>query len=1317
MSLQAIELELTPLQQAYWIGEQEGVELGGVVPHVYVEYDIDDCDLKRLESAWWRVVARHEGLRAMITSSGSLMVLSEIPAQEFQIHDLRARSAEERAHELESTRSRMTHTGPSSRRWPLFEIQVSRITDSVARLHLTVSLLIQDAHSWAVLPRELHALYTDPATPLAPIDSLAGHRARLAALRQTDRFREAWEYWQERLAALPPAPSLPQAKNPAAINATRFTARERRIESSLWEALRANANTYRLTPSATLTMVYADVLAKYSSSQHFTLNLLTSMRGELEAYGAIDNLCSTLLLEVQPAPRNQTFEQRTRLLQRQLMRDLEYGIVGGVEIIRESARQQKAAARAIMPIVFASALYDEEEHLPGWTKLQNRVQTAHVLIDYHARVEAGAAFLHWETIDEVYPDGLIDDMFADYCERVDRLVADRASWRSPLGTPIPSSQLARRQAVNSTAAPLTEELLHDQIERQVREMPDAPAVIATDRVLTYRELSRHAHAIARWLVDAGATGRVVSVLMERSWEQVAAVLGILRAGAAYLPLDPSFPSHRVAHILDHACCRHVLLRAPCQLDTSGWSGGTRQCRVDELAPLDHGGKLADRARPDDLAYVIYTSGSTGSPKGVAISHRGAVNTVQDISDRFSIGSSDRVLALSLLNFDLSVWDIFGTLRAGGAVVIPSAAGARDPAHWVELVRRHRITVWNSVPAYVQMLVEHCATSREVPGFPTVRLVMMSGDWIPTALPKQVAKIAPAAKIISLGGATEASIWSIIHEIDQVDPVWNSIPYGRPLRNQWFHVLDENLEHRPDLVPGNLYIGGVGLALGYYRDEALTRASFITHPVTGERLYRTGDRGCYHPSGDIEFLGRDDGQVKVRGFRIELGEIETVLRAHAAVQDAVVIVSDDRDDRRLVAYLVPDLQVENELTVEHVRRFARARLPEYMVPSAFTLLDRLPLSPNGKLDRRALAGVKVQVAPKGFVAPRTELESALACIWKELLGHSPIGIHDSFFELGGHSLLALRLMRRLQERFSVALPLSTFSLHSTIEALARLIETGARIASSTPVVPIQPHGSKPPVFCVHPSGGNVLCYQELARRLGDDQPVFGLEAAEPDDRAPSCEAMARSYVAAIRQVQQSGPYRLAGWSTGGVIAFEIARQLRDAGEKLDLLVLIDSWAKALTDPQQETPADLSYQFARDIVGARRDALAALENTLNGVDTNRRLARTIEWLGSSGAVVGVERAELERIYRIFSSNVRAAAVYQPNPLAVPMLLLVCSELASDEFPDPAAQPSLGWDRVIPAAFLQVAQVAGNHYTLLRAPHVAAVAKLLSRSFDRR
>ena len=591
--------------------------------------------------------------------------------------------------------------------------------------------------------------------------------------------------------------------------------------------------------------------------------------------------------------------------------------MSGVEVTRQLARARGSLGRALMPVVFTSAVAHPrrdataERRSPGTATpgkpgtLYGISQTPQVWIDHQVSEHRGALLYNWDCVEELFPPGLLDDMFGAYEELLARLADDDGSWSELDREHLPEGQATVRARVNATEGPLSDDRLEALVWRRVAEQAGQPAVIAVDRTLTYERLQAEARTAARRLLEAGTQpGDLVAIAMRKGWEQAVAALAVLEAGAAYVPVDPDLPPERFREILEHASVR-VALTQPGPLAAIEWPADVRPLALhaeDEAA--DPGPLRAPGSGQEDIAYVIYTSGSTGRPKGVVIDHRGAVNTIEDINRRFGVAAGDRVLALSSLSFDLSVYDIFGVLAAGGTVVVPASGTSRAPEHWLELMRRHGVTIWNTVPALMEMLVEHLEGREErIPE--ALRLVMMSGDWIPLSLPDRIRRLcAHRPDVVSLGGATEASIWSIFHPIGVVEAGWRSVPYGRPLANQRFHVLDGVLTRRPDWVAGDLYIGGAGLAKGYWRDPATTARSFVRHPRTGERLYRTGDLGRALPDGNIEFLGREDSQVKVHGHRIELGEIEKAALGHPAVEAAVAAaIGDPKGKRRLALYIV------------------------------------------------------------------------------------------------------------------------------------------------------------------------------------------------------------------------------------------------------------------------------------------------------------------------------------------------------------------------------------------------------------------------------
>jgi epothilone synthetase B len=913
---------LTDVQQAYWVGRSGAVELGQVAAHSYQEIDWPDLDVERMEQALQRLIERHEMLRAIVREDGQQQILAQVPPYRIAVLDLRGKNSATTVANLDRVRKEMSHQILRSDQWPLFDIRASLLDERRVRIHISLDMLIADAWSIEILTRELAQLYYDPATPLTPLTlSFRDYVLAHLRLRDTQFYQRALEYWNSRLASLPHAPALPLATHLSFSGEDHFKRRSAGLEPAAWRRFKALASAKGLTCSAALLAAFAAVLARWSKNPDFTINLTLFQRLPLhpQVDDIVGDFTSLTLLEVHVAPGH-AFATVGERVQAHLWQDLEHQYVSGVHVLRELTRQLGGPPSSLMPVVFTSTLTLLEEDssvslgrceagsiMRRGTSVYGITQTPQVWLDHQVKESGGRLMFSWDAVEGLFPPGMLDDMFAAYCQVLQRLAEDEEAWQGTSSqlVPIPAAQRAQRAAVNATRAAVSLELLHTLFAKQVEQGPDQRAVVAAGRTLSYAELYGWSNRIAGWLRQWGAgRNRLVAVVMEKGWEQVAGVLGVLQAGAAYLPIDAQLPAERMAYLLRQGEVELALTQSWVEGRVS-WPAGIRRLQVDVEVPEAEDGGVGPLQRPEDLAYVIYTSGSTGQPKGVMIDHRGAVNTLLDINRRFGVGSQDRMLALSELSFDLSVYDIFGVLAAGGTIVLPEAGASRDPSRWMELLRGERVTLWNSVPALAEMLVDHLAGCGQSP-LTALRLVLLSGDWIPVSLPERFKAVAPEAQLISLGGATEASIWSIFYRIGEVDPAWHSIPYGRTLANQSVQVLDEALVARPVWVPGQLYIGGVGLAQGYWRDGERTEASFPRHPQTGERLYRTGDLGRYLPDGNIEFLGRQDTQVKIRGHRIELGEIEAALAQHPAVRAGVVTVAGEEvASKRLVAYVVAD----------------------------------------------------------------------------------------------------------------------------------------------------------------------------------------------------------------------------------------------------------------------------------------------------------------------------------------------------------------------------------------------------------------------------
>ncbi|WP_280363326.1 non-ribosomal peptide synthetase [Nocardia wallacei] len=892
---------LTPVQSAYLIGRDPTYPFGGVACASYLEIAYAGVDPENVEQAWNALVRRHDMLRATVHGDGYQQVAATVPQYRIPVTD--ARGADPATVDTLRDRQRDEMLGPATApdTWPLFALRLTR-TDTACILHLLVELLVVDAASVQLLLAELdelvHAAGDEAALRPAPEIGFRDYILGVQQLRNGSRYQRDRAYWQQRIETLPAAPELPtRATDDGAGAEPGFDRLHQWLPGSVLVGLARNATPHDLTPSGAVLAAYAEVIGRWSRKRQFTLNLpvFNRLPAHPEIGAVLGDFTSVNLLGVD-LDEQDTFVGRARGIAARLFTDLDHRLFDGVEVLSELTR--RVGNPVLMPVVFTSTLGAEDAGARAHRGriLRGLTRTPQVWLDCQVTPYDDGLMIAWDVRRDVLAGDTAAEAFAAFTDLVTRLATDPEAWTEQYPVPLPSAQRGRRDAYNDTAAAVRPRLLHERVLDRADTDPDAPAVFHRDDAMSFAELRRRAAASAAALRAAGVRrGDRVAVLMEKGPEQVVAVLAALLAGAAYVPIEVSQPTARRERIIDRAGVAVVLTQSWLR-DAGEIPATVRPVAVDLLPGIDTVPELT--GDPDDPAYVIYTSGSTGEPKGVVTTHRAAANTLDDINERFGVASGDRVLGLASLAFDLSVWDIFGVLAAGGAVVLPEQDRATDPSHWLELVRRHAVTLWNSVPGQLQMLLDVLGATS---GADSLRLVLLSGDWIPLDLPDRMRANHPDLQVVGLGGATEAAIWSIHHPVGKIDPQWRSVPYGIPLRNQTMHVLDDALQDCPEHVTGEIYIGGNGLAEGYLGDDELTAQRFLRHPRTGDRLYRTGDLGRFHPDGRLEFLGREDTQVKIRGHRVELGEVESALRRHPAVADAAVVVNGQGPGARLLGF--------------------------------------------------------------------------------------------------------------------------------------------------------------------------------------------------------------------------------------------------------------------------------------------------------------------------------------------------------------------------------------------------------------------------------
>jgi len=1052
---------LTEVQAAYLTGRGSGFTLGGVGTWHYTEFDGSRVDLERLAGAWRGLVRRHGMLRAVIRD-GAQRVLPEAELSEFRIQteDVRNAPTETAREALDALRETMSHQIRDLATWPLFDIRAVHYRDDAGtdrtRIGVGLDYTVLDALSIVTLYTEWAALYANGVdeTALAPLGlSYRDYQTACSARAEADpsAAEATRDHWRARVDALPDVPRLPLRVDPAEVAAPRFTRRRTALDADSWQRIKTRAAAHGLTPSAVLLAAYGEVLATWSGTEEVALTLTLFNRDEIhpDVHRVVGDFTALSLFGYRRAA--EAWLPGLRAVQRRLAEDLDHQDVSAGWLLRESARRQGGGESGVA-VVFTSALAAGDTAPETATGFPERIwgltQTPQVCLDQQVTEESGALVVSWDAVEELFRTGVLDAMVAAHARLLDHLA--RNEWSEPVPYLLPLGRHSARAELNS-APPAAARVLHEGFFAHAAREPGRVALIAADgRTLSYGETADAALRTAEALRARGVRdGDLVAVCLPKGPEQIVAVLGVLAAGAAYVPIGVEQPSARREAVQRAAGIRVAI-------GTGAHAVGAAAILTPDQAAHRLPASGPRSVDPSALAYVIFTSGSTGEPNGVRISHAAAWNTLADVLARHGISAPDRVLALSALDFDLSVFDIFGLLAVGGALVLPSEEQRREPQGWRELVREHGVTVWNTVPALLDLLLSADERGEDPGALDRLGTVLISGDWVGLDLPARLrARTGGRCRFTALGGATEASVWSNAFDATDADLAdgWLSVPYGFPLAGQRYRVVDGGGRDCPEWVAGELWIGGAGVADGYLADARRTAEKFVT--VTGERWYRTGDLGRYRPGGLLEFLGRTDHQLKIAGHRIEAGEVEAALEAHPAVARAAVVAVGPRAARRLAAFVVPaSTHGAPGYQQPELRPWLAERLAPYAIPGVIEALPQLPLTANGKVDRQALARRAEQASDPGVAssadaAPRDGLETALAELWSTLLS---CPVHDrsaNFFTLGGDSLAAIRLAAAIERDLGIRIPVRRLLAAPTLAALAdELAARGAAAGNRT-----------------------------------------------------------------------------------------------------------------------------------------------------------------------------------------------------------------------------------------------------------------------------
>lgn len=1299
-------------QRLWFLNQLDSVSAAyNIVEAFRLEGALDDVALERSVNA---LVVRHESLRTTFSSEEGTPI--QIVAPSLLMHMARRDLAVGSAaadDEAVAVAIRAEASAPFDlERGPLLRCTLLR---TAAHEHVLViamhHIISEGGWSMAIFLRELEEFYDA---------EVHGRPARLPVLdiqyadyalwqheqAESEAFEAHLAYWRDRLTNAPGRLELPTDCARPDRQSSRGARRSIMLADATMQRVHALARAERATSSMVLLAAWLALLARYAEQDDLVVGMPVAGRSRVETENVIGLFVNTLAIRTDLGgdPSFATLLARVR---NTCMEAFDHQDVPLERVVAELRPDRALSHAPLFQVMFAPQNTPRQPlHLHGLAITPIDVDTGSAMFDLTLFVlgHGESTRLVAEFATDLFEGESIERMLRQFQTLLDRALTDPHHALSELDALDDAERHTVLVTWNDVPRVETSGTIHGHFAEQARRAPERRALLAGDASMTYGELDHRANALAHRLQAAGVrVGDRVAILMDRSFDLVTAIVGTLYAGAVYVPIDRAYPRERMTWMLRDAGARVLLTQCHLVGELPPFEG-TRLCIDDTLATPLPDEPLHAEVGADDLAYIMYTSGSTGEPNGVEISHRAVLRLV--LAPNYVQLDADRVvLQLAPVSFDASTFELWGALLHGATAVL---APMRVPSSGdlQALIAEHGIdTMWLTSSLF-NALVDDDPTA-----FRGLAQLLIGGEALSIPHVRRALAAAPEVQLINGYGPTETTTFACCHPITRpLALAVVSIPIGRPINGTSVYILSARGRPVPIGVPGELYIGGAGLARGYHCRPELTARKFVegNEAAGGQRLYRTGDRVRYRSGGVIEFLGRLDGQVKIRGYRIEPAEIEAVLAGHDAVREvAVVARQEDASDKRLIAYVA--LRCDLLHPAATLRSWLQQRLPDYMVPSSIEVLSRLPLTPSGKIDRRALPAPSTPAhALAASQGPRTVTELQLRVIWEEVLGAAPIGVHENFFELGGHSLLAVRLFSRIRSQLGRNLPLTTLFRSPTIAELATLLEAESDASHWSPLVVLQAEGSLPPLFMIHEGGGTVLRFRDLARHLAPEQPVYALQAiALSGTRLPheSIEEMAACYIREIRAVQPSGPYYLAGASFGGVVAYEMAQQLVAQQQRVAVLALFDS----SLHPRHmiSRVAQLRFQAARVVLHLRRLVSNGYGPTYV-YDRTRSVWQTalmrLGWGVSARRAAGV--TVMPSTYaEVWDAARRAYRAYEPREYPG-RVTLFRARVRDPGCPTDPAPEWIHWCR----GRVEIRDVPGGHVSLMNEPNVATLAREL-------
>ncbi|PCI49269.1 MAG: hypothetical protein COB51_04230 [Moraxellaceae bacterium] len=1291
-----------------------------------------EVDKKGLADAFSKVIQRHEVLRSrfdLLDGEPVVRLLATVPGLEFA--NLRGATQENIQHRLRHEAEQCFDLNKG----PLLRSCLFELGDNEHILFFNMHHIISDGWSMGILIKEWCQYYNQLEEALLPlpvqyIDYAQWQRQYLTA----EVLSTQLNYWRETLLGAADLLALPTDRPRPAIQQYQGATLDFSMNGELTRALNILAEREGVSLYMLLLSVFGILLSRHSGQNDIVIGSPSANRFCSEVEPLIGFFVNTLVLRLEVNAADH-FDDYLKSVRQLALNAFAHQDVSFEQLVEALQPQRSLSYSPLFQVMFS--LQNAPSSTPELKDLNlEAIALSQVIAKYDLSLSVtevgGKLQASFEYNTDLFDRSTIQRMSGHFRNLLVETVASPQKANSALQLMDPQEKVQLLGAVDRPSQKLFgASTMHGLFEQQVLRSPKSIAVVCGRQQLSYQALNDQASHLARQLISKGLRpGDLVALGLERSVRIPMAMLAVLKAGAAYVPLDPSYPKERIQFVLQDAEVALLLTESSLQADFP-----------QTICPFLCLDQIEDEVCPEvelpeisenQLAYVIYTSGSTGKPKGVMISHGAAANFLQAMRLQPGLKASDKLLAVTTVAFDIAVLELFLPLLVGAQVCIADQGASADGQALIELMQQQDITVMQATPATWRMLL-----ALQWPGQNNLK-ILCGGEALSTSLAGEL--ITRCDQLWNMYGPTEATVWATVHEVKQHSLNAGLVSIGQPIANMHSHILDCSGNLQPLGVIGDLYLSGVGLAQGYWGREALTKTQFLYSDVLDRRVYKTGDKARYLANGDIEYLGRDDQQVKVRGYRIEIGEVEGQLLKQAVVnQCAVVVEGSVGETTRLVAFCVFKRNVDFEnnkiinekLNEEHsllVRRALQNCLPDYMVPSVFIALAELPLTPNGKIDRKALL-VNFNSTPlnRGSVPGservgfRDQTEQTLVQIWADVLGLPWIGIKDDFFVHGGHSLLAVKLVAKISAAFNRPLSLASLFQAPTVEAMACLLRDPQRdVDDWHSIVGIQTQGDKTPFYCAAGAGGNVVYFHPLATSLGMDRPFYGLQPPGLDGcTAPltTVEALASHYLDGIKESHGDGPVLLGGHSFGGIVAYEMARQLSVQNKPVSGLILLDTPAPQFFQPTGRDWSDTEWlsQVSEVVSHLYQVDVCFSVEALNALPAEQRLARLHQALIANEVLpVGSPIEFFRGFIDVYKANL--SIQYQAKRIESDLKVLLVraereqpKELTSDQYDQIRGSEDLGW-RDYFANKIDVVDVPGDHLTMMRNPHVEDIAAVI-------